>query len=1029
MARNAPGAPAFCFLLIAAVLLVGNSFIAEARGAREDPVEQAEELVEANRLNEAVELLESVLERQPERFDEAERLLRRIRGIRNEFNELFAELVDVLETEPDNYERALELLDAMEELDAAPSPRAAREIERRRTIVTLRYNVARFDRLTEEAVRLMANGQHLRALELYIEELGLLRDEFRKEDYDRDRVVQPALEAEEELRELGRDALDGGNRLSRTVEGIEEADTEELLPTQELLDHVQQIHAIERRLVELGARMTEVSRITQRVRQDDSLDPYPTFLSWFAYGRRAGEGHEGMSAAVRGLLEKETETVTNVATVRGDDSFSAGVDAFERASFAASAAEFEHARRSFELLELISSAHDRQATEIAAAAPEARHTHIARRVGETHGAATSRFAADRVATASQLLDEGLAEIDYERAPLGELEQYTDELEAVHGSLALLRQNLDAPAPEPLLDTVGDADTGDALPDRAAAEESEVPESDRARAETAVEIVEQALEVAADEAAQALGAVIARERQRLEDSLTELRREAASAEHVAFQGVSYEYVGNVPEQPDPVEHDPEETEERLYRYPQLGRDRLDPLREEVQGLRSAVEQRYRQAADASPFIHDRPPLDGERRDLAALLEAVEREHERIHELFDRAEQRVADAAELRDDVREILDRAEQRVAEDPDGAQDDFDRAQDALVEALDYQQDPEFRAAVDERLVELGTLIHESRHELAVRQVRELIREGRRLYRLDRFREAQNILHDAEERWHSVNERPNSEIQYWLRLTEAALNLQTDRELADTDPLFRPLGRYLSLAEDKFEQAEEAVEEGNAERAEDLLEEAEEHIASVVVARPFNRDARVLSLRIIELLEPEEFPDIFEQRFQRAQELAEEDPMEALNDLYDLQEIDPDFPGLEQEIENLEIELGIRPPPVDEEALTESEALYEDAQTLAESEAQADLEEAVAKLEQAVELDPDNDDASGLLDQVRLRLGSDTRATLSSGELQDFRRAENHYLDGRAGQALAIVEQLWREEDNRRYEPLSDLRRRILGES
>ena len=62
-------------------------------GQQEDPIRQAEELIEEDRLNEAILLLERTIREEPERIHEAEDLLREIRRRRGSYNELFQQLI------------------------------------------------------------------------------------------------------------------------------------------------------------------------------------------------------------------------------------------------------------------------------------------------------------------------------------------------------------------------------------------------------------------------------------------------------------------------------------------------------------------------------------------------------------------------------------------------------------------------------------------------------------------------------------------------------------------------------------------------------------------------------------------------------------------------------------------------------------------------------------------------------------------------------------------------------------------------
>ncbi|MFW6368654.1 MAG: hypothetical protein ACOCZ9_02850, partial [Spirochaetota bacterium] len=508
--------------------------------------------------------------------------------------------------------------------------------------------------------------------------------------------------------------------------------------------------------------------------------------------------------------------------------------------------------------------------------------------------------------------------------------------------------------------------------------------------------------------------------RSEEQIATFQSELSAAELIGFEGVPYDT-------PDQIPDDPEEADEEealTYRYPGVARQRLTDTQEAVTSLIDRLEETRSAIEDPNP------PVESDER-VSELRRQLEEDFEESRELLENTrvaiaelEERITESEELRQTVRELFGQAQDLVEEDPDAADDRFSEAEEALVDALELQEDPEFREEMDARLAELGARIREAQYQLAVVEVREQVNEGRRLYRQDQFGDAESVLLQAQERWEEVSDSENSEVQYWLRLTQSALNLQDERQLTDTDPLYRVLGSYLSLASEAFNRGREALEQGDEQEAERHFERARDNIQSVIAARPFNRDARVLSLRITELTDPDEFEEIFQQRLDQAVEAADTDPNDAVNDLYDLREVDPDWPGLDEAIRRVEIAAGIREPPRDDTSTEESNALLAEAR----QEFQAgNAEVAQEQLEEAVRVNPDNDEARELLDEVRLEVGSSSGPALTSSELQQFRRAENYFIDGEVGRALLIVERLWQDEDNRSYDPLASLRSRMVN--
>jgi tetratricopeptide (TPR) repeat protein len=201
----------------------------------------------------------------------------------------------------------------------------------------------------------------------------------------------------------------------------------------------------------------------------------------------------------------------------------------------------------------------------------------------------------------------------------------------------------------------------------------------------------------------------------------------------------------------------------------------------------------------------------------------------------------------------------------------------------------------------------------------------------------------------------------------------------------------------------------------------------VLAVRPYNWEARVLKLRILRQQNADNFADLFERRYEEALDVRDENPEEALTALETLKVIRPNYQGIDQEIRELEIELGLRPDPVTQQQRQEASRLLTRARELTEEGSAAQTRAAINLLEEAVSLNPENNEAKVLLDRLRIDTGGQATATLTSAEEQQLRRAETLFVENKVAQAFAIVERLMQEEENRLYPPLLDLRKRIVS--
>ena len=112
----------------------------EAGGRKEDPIRLAQDLFIERRVNEAILVLEEAVRDDPDQALEAEALLRKIRAIRVEYNDVLAQLLDTLENDPGDFVGALALIDRLVALDPFPNERLAREIESYRRVAQLAFD-------------------------------------------------------------------------------------------------------------------------------------------------------------------------------------------------------------------------------------------------------------------------------------------------------------------------------------------------------------------------------------------------------------------------------------------------------------------------------------------------------------------------------------------------------------------------------------------------------------------------------------------------------------------------------------------------------------------------------------------------------------------------------------------------------------------------------------------------------------------------------------------------------------------------
>ncbi len=396
----------------------------------------------------------------------------------------------------------------------------------------------------------------------------------------------------------------------------------------------------------------------------------------------------------------------------------------------------------------------------------------------------------------------------------------------------------------------------------------------------------------------------------------------------------------------------------------------------------------------------------------------------------AEQRVRLAQQAINEAELRFSQAEEYLAQENFAAsRDALQRSRTQYNEALAYQYSDDLRIESDTLLADLGETISFTENEIVVRNVRNFITQSRQQYYNSNFTQAESFILQAEAQWAITNVQENPEVVALKALIGNALSITTGRTIPSTDPLYPEMSQTLNVAYQHYDNAENLLERNNRNQALAELELARNKIRDVQVLYPFHQEASLLALQIDELIDPVAFQEQFEQKFERAQ-TDYRDPAtssRAYIDLLDLYEINPDYPGLEDFIYVVELELGIILPPPDYAAIARSETLTDNAASLYNSGARDEisLNNALALLEEAIELNAENQDALILLDRINTSLGGATVIVLSSEAENLYQRAVQELSNGNTITAAALVSQLMQLPGVENSSKIIDLQRRV----
>lgn len=1018
-----------CLLCVATALYGGG------QQEQEDPIETARSLIEEGRLNEAIMVLQETIREHPERIREAEKLLTRIRELRSDYNDLFAALIDTLRNNPDDLQGMLEIIDHMEQLDENPNPRVESQVTQARVVAQLAYDREQVRHLMEEAAAQIEAGDWVAAVQTYLEGFQYQREEFEDTDYPT-LFVNVVNEAVRTLRE-GIDRFPtiasryraAANPLTDALRNRSVSDLQARFAA--YAGEYNAIRELSESVREAGASLAAQREQVPQVRPEREVDWYLTFMEQYVFGREGQREREGILTAAQLLMSSIRDRVHADALVGAQQIYESATGAFEEEDWAVAAEEFRRAAEiaRYGVRNSVLNRPELSMPELERArdalSGEALRRYLQHRSIVEGGGGLAKVASVRAA-AAEVAFENTREIPALEQARADLTELVSRSRAALSDLQSFRETA-----EEIGSGVWEAESATRISnavDRAEGSLALVTAREigavRRLASLELEPIETTFQTLGNRVAGAQELLTGIPQSTPPSVLGTSERESASGgagEASAADGTDTQDAAEGPE--DGVEADASAV---LYRYPEVALTRLQVATPAAVALAEEVSRYLSEYRDEPDYVRS----DEE---ISAFIERAHEIQQRLAALQTAiagsrvsAESQIVRAEQLREEYRSAVARTEQAISNlNVDQAEQAFEEAQRASLQALALQQDPNFRQERDAQISELGIALQDARNRIVVQQVRQLISVAQQQYDTEQFIQARNTLNRARELWSQTNVNENPEIERLAGLVNVALEFEQERNVTEAEPLYAVLSGYLNVAREQYNRAQEFLSNGNNEEASAALQRANDALDNVLAIRPYNWEARVLKLRILERQNPEDFQQLFERRFQDALAIRDEDPQEALTSLETLNQINPDYPGIDREIRRLEISLGLQPDPIEQAEIQRSNELFSQARELASGGSAPQIQSAMQLLEQAVTLNPNNSEAQLLLDELRIRSGGEATAALNSEDQQRFQNAQNAFLDGNVATALSIVSTLMQEEENRQYPPLRDLVRNL----
>ena len=425
----------------------------------------------------------------------------------------------------------------------------------------------------------------------------------------------------------------------------------------------------------------------------------------------------------------------------------------------------------------------------------------------------------------------------------------------------------------------------------------------------------------------------------------------------------------------------------------------------------------------------------------LTGSIDKLNRQINDLAEKARTQQREALQAQNQIDLYYNRALSAYRSDNlASARQNLDRATtlyDASISSL--SRDAGIKEEVYKKLTSLKQNIAERQKPLLVQEIRVYKTNAKNAYYAGNFEEASVQLTEAgktRENWSKfmdVELDADEELDRLNNLVNTALAIKSGKELNPNDALYPEMSQILSMSNQYYKQAQDLLDEGNKEEAVVYLNKAKDKLNELRIIYPRNQQANLLSMRIDQILDIKQFNEAFRIRFEELKlvnySLRDSSAQIAYSDLQDLYELEPDYPGIKAFMSQTEINLGLKQRPIDNSSIEEAQAIAEQAYAQL-SEAERDtikLESARNLANRALVLNPNNDLAISVLDEVALRTGTTAAVILSRSDEEKYQQAITYLQNGNVVAANSNLQELLKTPANRRSAKVQKLQSRIQG--
>jgi len=986
------------FAVLCIVFLCIPASIFAAGAQEKDPIATATQYIIEKDYDKAILVLSQVIASNGARMDEAEALMQKIRSIRGNYNDLFQELITTLLNEPENFDKSYEIIERMTKIDTTPNEKSRAIIEKARKTAKLQVERSRKNRIMNEALALIQKQEYLAAIAKYETGFGLQKSDFETGGQS-DAFKTAFFALVDQLALENRQAAGFDPPVLAGIAAWKQtAATQATTPAtytaglRAFLPAYRAMYNQLRNYETIASQVLDARLAGEQALPQNDTNEYLFFVQDLTIGPEKRPDAEGILNAYRFRLADSLTALSEPVRARMETQAQLLAELLKTEDYAAAAGQLQTMAAWYPLwYELAFSAN---LNLVPAVFGEASFGQVHQQVLENTAKFWLRDQHDKALAfyLEQWLQKPILAADAATS--------MDLLAKFYEAVALLYARSDVA----YTDWTAQKNLTAAVPSSKLEAASLDARLLAMRDKLKVELVAQArnaVRTMAGIQTTSAGTVVTAARTDIQNSV------------ILVRGQDGNVLANVERFPD----------QAIVAFDKQIRN----LNEANVNLEQNIARNnavFKELTGDTVLVANTTQSKQLQAEIKQLLETALATRKEAEVNIARARQKLVEAESAVALTRAAI--KQQSVAD----AESQFKKARTAYFDSLELQENSAQRQIADKIIAELNLAIVDLKTVIAITKINKLLAEAQTLYTREQYNVALTVVVDAEEVWNTV--RPgeiNPAIDILKQRITIANTLTRDRFYTEADPAYNTLANYMNLALVDFEAARAIKRSGSKAEFNVRLDSADRNLNNILLIKPNNWDARILQLKILELQndDPQAFRTIFGNRVSDAKKRldAGADRAQILTELEALSFINPDYPGLKSMIVALEIALGKRENPVTVANRNRAVALVAQARPLSISRDGATLERALALLNQAIVLDPNNGDAKFMADQVRIRQGFTTSVVLSIGDEQEYQRALRLYNAGSDGEAYAIVLRLLGKGNNSRYPPLKDLEAKL----